>query len=166
MAGLPPAPEMPCAPGRAAASSGKRPATPAGERRLHKPVLDLLEERTVRRPLRILLARSRMHSHCHPKPADVSRRPIFEHPYYDPLRAELERMKTARKDSIRATCCSSASAKSMFCSDELDGVSISRTRHAIDCRRIAEVTNVAVKGTGRTTQRSLRTVTGRRQPMG
>src|SRR5271165_5896958 len=47
--------------GRAAAAAGKRPSAPAGERRLHEPVLDLLEELAVRCPLRVPQARRGMH---------------------------------------------------------------------------------------------------------
>ena len=43
--------------GRAAAAAGKRPAAPTGERRLYEPILDFLEERPVRCPLRVPQAR-------------------------------------------------------------------------------------------------------------
>src|SRR5271168_1451768 len=48
-------------PGRAAAAPGKWSAASPGERRLHEPILDLLEERTVRCPFRVPQARRRMH---------------------------------------------------------------------------------------------------------
>jgi hypothetical protein len=68
---VPPGAGEPGGPGHAAAATCKRPATSAGERRLHEPILDLLEERTVRRPFRVPQAWRRMHCRNNPEPLEL-----------------------------------------------------------------------------------------------
>src|SRR5215472_5850548 len=51
-----------------AAAAGKRSAASTRRDRLHEPVLDLFEKRTVRGPFRVPQPRRRMHRRCDPEP--------------------------------------------------------------------------------------------------